>query len=164
MATGIQTGLGARTGASLAQKPGPSGGLAKVLASWNGLNPKTRIMIVVGLASVIVVALSAAFIISSRAYVPLYSFDLSDTDRKEILTKLTEQGLPFEVVTNKIMVPPDRQRRISAYLMETYSLPHRPLTIATPDGGIVPPSDKEKELAQLEKLQAQLTEQMRILS
>ncbi len=94
----------------------------------------------------------------------LYSFKLSETDQKEIIAKLTQDNDPYRVEAGKIMVPPDSRQKMAAYLME-YGLPHRPLDIANADGGgMIPPSDKEKEAIALQKLQAKLIEQMRVLS
>jgi flagellar M-ring protein FliF len=164
MATGIQTGLG-RTGTGIAPpgKPANQNGMAKVMATWGSLSPKTRVFSIIGVVAVVVISLMTVVVFQASKPVQLYSFDLSPDDQKEIIAKLTTDNDQFEVVTNKIMVPPGQRQKLAAYLAD-YGLPHRPLVSSKQDSGMIPPSDKEKEQIHLQELEGQLIEQMRVMN
>ncbi|NDD26842.1 MAG: hypothetical protein EB084_01045 [Proteobacteria bacterium] len=163
MATGIQTGI--RTGASapLPTGKGPAGGgggLSKVLAAWNGMSTKLKVL-AGGIVAVLILGIGGyVYLSSANKPVALYQRNLTPGDVQEISAKLDQLGIPYKNEAGKIMVAPSEQSRIVGVLIN-YGLPHWTLQAAPEAGGMTPKTEFEKRQQASRDLEATLIDELR---
>jgi len=161
MATGIQTGI--RTGSaplSAGKGPGGSGGIGKVLAAWNGMSARSKLVTCVVVGVLVVGGLGMFAYQTANKPTSLYATNLAPGDVSEITRRLNEWSISYTVEGSKIMVHPGERSRLVGLLLN-FGLPHRSLTNASESGGMSPKTEFEKRQMALDQLQAKLIEEIR---
>lgn len=133
----------------------------KVLATFNSLPPKMKIILGVVVGVIVIAIVAGSLYSKSTAYVELYDTKLSPTDVKQITMKLTEMKIPYTVAEGGvgIMVSPSVRDKARIELA-SYGLPLR--SLKTPEeGGMTPKTADDKKYERLQFLEADLTESIR---
>jgi flagellar M-ring protein FliF len=142
---------------------GGGGGLAKVMAQWQAMSTKMKILTVGSLVVVLLAGITFATVTAANKPVPLYPTALTPSDVAEISRVLNEHNTPYSLDgATKIMVHPGERSRIVGMLIG-YGLPHRPLgnQDANGGGGMSPKTESEKKAAANQELQFELIDQLR---
>lgn len=171
MATGMQTGR--RTGVSAlrtgtAKKPAGGGGLlGGVKKWWNGLESKYKTIVIVSVALLVIVAISANVMVAANRPVKLFAGTITSSDASEIQRKLIEWGIPCTVEPGgtNVLVHPKYKERALVQLAQA-GLPRRPVQgtldlLAKKEGGMVPDTKEDKERKMVLALEGDLTNTIR---
>lgn len=168
MATGMQTGVGRRTGASALRTgaaPAKAGGINGIMQKWTDLDSKTKTIVIIGAVVLFTVLIGFQMHSAANRAVPLYSSNITQADANRIQIVLSQLNIPHEVVEGgtNVLVPPQYKRR-AINLLAAQGLPSRPVVTnaaGKADGGLAPPTREEKDREALLKLTGDLVETIR---
>lgn len=163
MATGIQTGMRSGSRAGLTGRSAAKGGgpLGKFQEIWGGLGKGAKVGIGVLLVLVVLGGGFFAHQSSSNAFVPLYTTELTPTDKKEVAMKLTELGIDHRVdIVDGILLHPSHRAKAQVALA-AHGLPRHPIMTADKSSAMTAKTSAEQKALRQRILEGELTETIR---